>query len=189
MALVKCSECGKEISDKASACPNCACPIEKPKKKVRVIKKGALALRCSVFVDNQVVGQLGVGATKYIELNIPIGTHYIGVSTQVRHEMNTFAPANAISQEQDGKQFEIQDDDELIEIEVLTKGSFTGSTGRCIIGNINKYNQSELQTKLEEYKTSDTKQEIKNNISNTILNVAIYLVIAIIILFLLKIFL
>lgn len=29
MALIKCSECGKEFSDKANACPNCACPIEK----------------------------------------------------------------------------------------------------------------------------------------------------------------
>ncbi len=28
MALIKCNECGKEISDKASACPNCGCPIE-----------------------------------------------------------------------------------------------------------------------------------------------------------------
>lgn len=28
MALIKCSECGKEFSDKASACPNCACPNE-----------------------------------------------------------------------------------------------------------------------------------------------------------------
>lgn len=27
MALIKCPECGKEISDKASSCPNCGCPI------------------------------------------------------------------------------------------------------------------------------------------------------------------
>lgn len=27
MALVNCPECGKEFSDKAQACPNCACPI------------------------------------------------------------------------------------------------------------------------------------------------------------------
>ena len=27
MALVKCVECGKEISDKATACPNCGAPI------------------------------------------------------------------------------------------------------------------------------------------------------------------
>lgn len=27
MALIKCPECGKEISDKATACPNCGCPV------------------------------------------------------------------------------------------------------------------------------------------------------------------
>ena len=27
MALIKCSECGKEISDKAVACPHCGCPV------------------------------------------------------------------------------------------------------------------------------------------------------------------
>lgn len=27
MALFKCSECGKEISDKAESCPNCGCPV------------------------------------------------------------------------------------------------------------------------------------------------------------------
>lgn len=26
MALIKCAECGKEFSDKATACPNCGCP-------------------------------------------------------------------------------------------------------------------------------------------------------------------
>lgn len=28
MALIKCSECGKEISDKANSCPNCGCPAK-----------------------------------------------------------------------------------------------------------------------------------------------------------------
>ena len=27
MALIKCPECGKEISDKATACVNCGCPL------------------------------------------------------------------------------------------------------------------------------------------------------------------
>lgn len=31
MALIKCPECGKEVSDKASSCPNCGCPLEKNK--------------------------------------------------------------------------------------------------------------------------------------------------------------
>ena len=32
MALIKCSECGKDVSDKASSCPNCGNPIIVPKK-------------------------------------------------------------------------------------------------------------------------------------------------------------
>lgn len=28
MAMIKCSECGKEISDRAERCPNCGCPIQ-----------------------------------------------------------------------------------------------------------------------------------------------------------------
>lgn len=28
MALIKCKECGHEVSDRATACPNCGCPIE-----------------------------------------------------------------------------------------------------------------------------------------------------------------
>lgn len=27
MALIRCPECGKEISDKAASCPNCGCPM------------------------------------------------------------------------------------------------------------------------------------------------------------------
>lgn len=29
MALIKCSECGREVSDKAGNCPHCGCPIKK----------------------------------------------------------------------------------------------------------------------------------------------------------------
>ena len=29
MALIRCNECGHEVSDRASECPNCGCPIEK----------------------------------------------------------------------------------------------------------------------------------------------------------------
>lgn len=37
MALIKCPECGKEISDKATLCPNCG--YEGFKKKKKIIKK------------------------------------------------------------------------------------------------------------------------------------------------------
>ena len=35
MALIKCSECGKEISDKAEICVNCGNPIQKEKKEIK----------------------------------------------------------------------------------------------------------------------------------------------------------
>lgn len=154
MALIKCKECGKELSDKASACPNCACPIEKEKRKVRIIKMGGLALRCSVFIDNQPVGQIGIGSNKIIEIEVPIGTHYISTITQVKNQ-STFVATNGVntiatpittstSQEQDGKQFEVKADDELTVVEILTKGSWTGSTGRCIVGSITSYDKNNI---------------------------------------------
>ena len=36
MSLISCSECGKEISDKATVCIHCGCPI---KKKLNTSKK------------------------------------------------------------------------------------------------------------------------------------------------------
>ena len=39
MALIKCPECGKDISDKAEACPNCAYPIAKLNKNNTVAQK------------------------------------------------------------------------------------------------------------------------------------------------------
>ena len=36
MALIVCSDCGKEFSDKAKACPNCACPANKEMEKVKI---------------------------------------------------------------------------------------------------------------------------------------------------------
>lgn len=39
MALIKCPECGKEISDKASACPNCAYPFGNNNYVVNELKK------------------------------------------------------------------------------------------------------------------------------------------------------
>lgn len=42
MALVRCKECGKEISDKASACPSCGAPMAGDSTvHVRVTRTGA----------------------------------------------------------------------------------------------------------------------------------------------------
>lgn len=52
MALIKCSECGKEVSDKAQACPNCGCPIENDNK-VGVIPKEGDSLDAESDVENE----------------------------------------------------------------------------------------------------------------------------------------
>ena len=39
MALIKCKECGHEVSSKASACPNCGCPLFHKAKDFTIIKK------------------------------------------------------------------------------------------------------------------------------------------------------
>jgi hypothetical protein len=44
MALIICRECGKEYSDRADKCPNCACPTtEKPNNQVDATHKGLWA--------------------------------------------------------------------------------------------------------------------------------------------------
>ncbi len=39
MALINCSECGKQLSDKASACPHCGAPVETMVKELTVQKE------------------------------------------------------------------------------------------------------------------------------------------------------
>lgn len=62
MALIKCQECGKEISDRAGCCPNCGCPIvgneiidfevdDKPKfPKILIIILAVIAAIVIIFV-------------------------------------------------------------------------------------------------------------------------------------------
>lgn len=58
MALIKCDECGNEVSDKASACPKCGNPIvqvEEVKKETKVeqkVKKGKVKTNTSVYAKN-----------------------------------------------------------------------------------------------------------------------------------------
>lgn len=39
MALIKCSECGTDVSEKAQVCPKCGCPIEITKKIISEVQK------------------------------------------------------------------------------------------------------------------------------------------------------
>ncbi len=43
MALINCPECGKEISDKATTCPNCGCPVAKETEELNGKQTGHLS--------------------------------------------------------------------------------------------------------------------------------------------------
>lgn len=63
MAIIKCPECGKEVSDKAKSCPNCGCPIESitPNGTVRI--KVSTLKSSSGFNGNQQVSIIAHGKT------------------------------------------------------------------------------------------------------------------------------
>lgn len=171
LSLIKCVTCGREISDKAATCVHCGCPIEKEKKKIKIINGGVLGLRCSVFMDNQPIGQIGFTGNKSIDVEFPVGVHYVSVVTQVKHQVTLFSSdgtntmvtpvTTSSSQEQDGKQFEINETDELVVIEILAKSNFLDSTGRCIIGDIKKYSNAEVYYESERQNNEDSKKNIK----------------------------
>jgi hypothetical protein len=73
MALIKCPECGKEISDKASACPNCGCPIaSRPTSiKVRCLSDDR-KVRATVFkMYGREVARVPIGSTATINISNP----------------------------------------------------------------------------------------------------------------------
>ena len=57
MALIKCPECGKSISDQAISCPECGHPInQKPLKKI--ISKKTLWIGCAIAFVCIIVGSI-----------------------------------------------------------------------------------------------------------------------------------
>ncbi len=51
MSMIKCTECGNEISDKAASCPHCGCPMDEIKKEVAVgNKKKVIIPICAIAV-------------------------------------------------------------------------------------------------------------------------------------------
>jgi hypothetical protein len=57
MALITCLECSKEISDKASTCPNCGYPINEADKLKKQADMGCIKLTCPVFPKDLSIGK------------------------------------------------------------------------------------------------------------------------------------
>lgn len=71
MALIKCAECGKEISDKAKTCPNCGFEVNKEKSKETPIKEKKKIKTIIMFMIVLII--IFIFACKYFDFDFNIG--------------------------------------------------------------------------------------------------------------------
>ena len=126
MALIKCMECGKEISDKASACPNCCAPVEKEKRKVIIEReKGFLGSGNTpvAYIDDMLVGNLKTGSK--LETDVPLGEHNLILEYQVGNAQRSgilaygdLGGVNSIPQKKIIEKFSIEESTKVVHIVV-----------------------------------------------------------------------
>jgi hypothetical protein len=56
MALIKCCECGKEVSDKAFSCPSCGNPFREMKAKNKMVTFAAFKYSAGTILKLMVLG-------------------------------------------------------------------------------------------------------------------------------------
>ena len=73
MALIKCPDCGKQVSDKAGSCPNCGCPIANmpPTGKIRCLSADRHVKRMKFAISGRVGAEVPVGSVATITINQP----------------------------------------------------------------------------------------------------------------------
>lgn len=73
MALILCYECGKQVSDKASACPNCGCPIVNYPKdiKVRCLSTDKTVKYLIFCTEGYEIARGAIGSVVTIKINKP----------------------------------------------------------------------------------------------------------------------
>lgn len=73
MALIKCPDCGKQISSQAASCPNCGCPIaSRPTTvKIRCLSDDRHVKRMKFAIGGRVVAEAPLGSVATITINEP----------------------------------------------------------------------------------------------------------------------
>lgn len=134
MAMIKCPECGRDISDKAPACPNCGNPIGNKKVKVHFHRKKNLLSGTAntgvVLVDGSTVGSAANGAE--FDVMLSVGVHNIVIESKTQGLFNAGRSSSAT--------LDIPSDAKSVDVEIVLKndiGSFIGAGGMAIVvGNI-----------------------------------------------------
>lgn len=73
MALIKCPECGRQISDKAASCPSCGCPIANAPTTVKIrCLSNDRTVRYHIFMsDGRELGRGLIGSTVTLNITRP----------------------------------------------------------------------------------------------------------------------
>ena len=74
MALIKCKECNKEISDKANSCPHCGVPVVSAHAKLKVQGLGLRSIGIKpvqIYFNNSQIGT--VGRQEIADFEFPTG--------------------------------------------------------------------------------------------------------------------
>src|SRR5436189_2564801 len=91
MALIKCSECGKDVSDKATACPNCGAPARSGRARqrrdntpVRVVRAGwRWEVIGALFVIGGLIAAIAGASSGWLVLIVgpPLKQHRFGTAS------------------------------------------------------------------------------------------------------------
>lgn len=85
MALIKCPECGKEISDKASKCQNCGYPLRKTSKHNKNIYMIIGVLGCIILISTYFIFKKSNEELGYYN-DIPWGTNFDEVKNIIQEQ-------------------------------------------------------------------------------------------------------
>lgn len=127
MALVKCPECGKEISSKAAACPNCGNPM--PKQMCDIIFQRLstmmVAVMCNVSIDGNPVGTIKSGDE--LRTTISVGTHRITLESYAA--VRAAVPASQVVEN-----ITVEENTKQVNVRIKTKAGLTA--GKCVFDSI-----------------------------------------------------
>lgn len=88
MALIKCSECGKNFSDKASACPNCGMPLRREDRGTYDViitrEKQWFLINPKIKITVDTVEEYSIANDSSITLPLTTGSHTILFSSGIR---------------------------------------------------------------------------------------------------------
>lgn len=105
MSLINCPECGKEISDKATTCPNCGCPINNvTDNQEKIIMSGLCnRVKSTLFVQN---GSALLTNKRFIYMKHSLPkTFVLGAFVNLtKGDFEFDIPINQISSIEDGRQ-------------------------------------------------------------------------------------